>query len=49
MISFATDYLVGCTPEILKRLEETNMEVQTAYGYDSYAAQAAEKIKQAAD
>ncbi len=49
MISFATDYLVGCTPEILKRLEETNMEVQTAYGYDAYAAQAAEKIRAAAN
>ena len=47
MISFATDYLVGCTPEILKALEETNMQTQTAYGYDAIAASASKKIKEA--
>lgn len=47
MISFATDYIEGCHPEILKRLAETNMEQLPGYGADIYTARAKEKIKKA--
>lgn len=46
MISFASDYVAGAHPEIIKRLAETNMENLSGYGTDPYCAQAAEKIRQ---
>lgn len=46
MISFASDYVAGAHPEIIKRLLETNMENLSGYGTDPYCAQAAEKIRQ---
>lgn len=46
MISFASDYVAGAHPEIIKRLAETNMENLSGYGTDLYCAQAAEKIRQ---
>ena len=36
MISFASDYIAGAHPTILKRLAETNMESLTGYGTDIY-------------
>ncbi len=44
---FASDYMEGALPDILKRLEETNMEQTAGYGEDEYSAQAKEKIKKA--
>lgn len=45
MISFASDYIAGAHPAILKRLTETNMESLSGYGTDKYTLSAAEKIK----
>lgn len=47
MVSFASDYITGAHPEILKRLSEINQECLPGYGTDSYCAAAAEKIRQA--
>lgn len=47
MLSFASDYIAGAHPEILKRLTETNLENLSAYGSDRYCISAAEKIKKA--
>lgn len=49
MISFASDYIAGAHPEILKRLVETNMEALSGYGTDLYCKSAIEKIKKACD
>ncbi len=46
MISFASDYVTGAHPEIIKRLAETNMENLSGYGTDPYCAQAAQKIRE---
>lgn len=40
MISFASDYLSGCLPQVLARLEDTNREQTTGYGEDHYSAEA---------
>lgn len=45
MISFASDYVAGAHPEIIKRLTETNMEHLSGYGTDRYCEQAVEKIR----
>ena len=45
MISFASDYIMGAHPEILKRLTETNFEAAPGYGSDKYCESAKEKIK----
>ena len=47
MVSFASDYIAGAHPEVLKRLVETNLETLPGYGTDEYCASAAEKIKKA--
>ena len=47
MISFASDYITGAHPKILKRLAETNLEGLSGYGTDPYCEQAKEKIRQA--
>lgn len=47
MISFASDYIAGAHPQIIKRLAETNLEVLPGYGSDSYCDSAKEKIKKA--
>lgn len=47
MVSFECDYIAGAHPEILKRLEETNMEPLSGYGMDHYCESAKEKIKAA--
>ncbi len=45
MIRFECDYSEGTCPEILKKLEETNMEQTQGYGKDMYCDSAREKIK----
>ena len=47
MISFASDYLAGAHPEVLRRLVETNLEPLPGYGSDSYSERAREKIRAA--
>ena len=45
MIRFECDYAEGCCPEIIKKLEKTNMEQTQGYGEDIYCNSAREKIK----
>lgn len=47
MLCFTSDYIAGAHPQILKRLEETNLENLAGYGRDKYCDSAAEKIKEA--
>ena len=49
MIYLNCDYLEGCHPAVLKKLNETNLEQTIGYGEDHYCKQAAEMIKQAFD
>ena len=49
MVSFASDYIAGAHPEIIRRLTETNMESLSGYGSDKYCKSAIEKIKKACD
>ena len=44
---FDTDYIEGCHPAILKRLEETNLVKQQGYGLDEYCASARKRIMKA--
>ena len=46
-LNFASDYLEGAHPVILKRLMETNLEKTAGYGFDAYSASAREKIREA--
>lgn len=46
MINFASDYIAGAHPEVLKRLVETNLENLTGYGTDEYCKEASKKIKE---
>ncbi len=45
MIRFESDYLEGAVPEIMQRLNDTNLEQTSGYGTDPYCAAAREKIK----
>ena len=47
MLSFASDYIEGAHPSILKRLAETNFEIQPGYGDDVWCLAAKEKIRAA--
>ena len=47
MLSFENDYNRGAHPEILRRLVETNMDMEVGYGNDSFCVSAREKIRQA--
>ena len=47
MISFASDYIAGAHPQILKRLAETNLEPLPGYGEDAWCVRAKEKIRAA--
>ena len=47
MLSFESDYIEGCHPEILRRLSETNMEQLSGYGSDCYTESAKKKIAKA--
>ena len=46
-LNFASDYLEGAHPSILKRLMETNLEKTPGYGVDAYSDMAREKIRKA--
>ena len=46
-LSFASDYMRGAHPAILKRLSEINMEKKGGYGLDPVSEAAAEKIRTA--
>ncbi len=44
MLYFDCDYMEGCSPEILKKLSEINMDKNTGYGMDKYCKSAEGKI-----
>ena len=43
-LMFLSDYMEGCHPLVLKRLNETNLESSSGYGTDIYSLAAKEKI-----
>ena len=43
---FASDYMEGAHPAIMKKLMETNLEKTVGYGQDPYTEDAKEKIRQ---
>ncbi|MCQ2167112.1 MAG: beta-eliminating lyase-related protein [Bacteroidales bacterium] len=45
MILFYSDYLEGCHPSILNKLQETNLHQTPGYGEDDFCGQAKETIK----
>ncbi len=47
MLSFASDYMEGAHPLIMKRLMETNLEKTAGYGLDEYSESARDKIRRA--
>lgn len=47
MLDFSCDYNNGAHPAVLKRLEETNKEISSTYGFDAFSASAADKIRKA--
>lgn len=44
---FASDYMEGAHPAILKKLVETNLERTAGYGYDDFSESARNKIREA--
>ena len=48
MLSFASDYMETCAPEILKRLGELGKEKLAGYGFDRISESARNKIREAA-
>lgn len=44
---FASDYMEGAHPEIMRRLAETNLEKSAGYGTDAYSEAARSKIRAA--
>ncbi len=46
-MNFACDYMQGCIPSILERLQQTNMEATPGYGEDVYSLSAKKKIMEA--
>ena len=42
---FASDYMEGAHPAIMKKLMETNLEKTVGYGQDPYTEDAKEKIR----
>ena len=46
-LSFASDYMEGAHPLILRRLEETNLVKSAGYGLDEFSESAREKIRAA--
>lgn len=49
MIRFESDYLEGALPEIMQRLNETNLEQTAGYGTDEYCERAKKLIKKECD
>lgn len=48
-LNFASDYLEGAHPAILRRLLETNLEKTAGYGFDEYSEAARKKIRSACE
>ena len=46
-LSFASDYMEGAHPAILKRLAETNLLQSAGYGTDEFSEAAREKVRTA--
>lgn len=46
-LNFASDYLEGAHPAVMRRLMETNLEKTPGYGFDAYSEAAREKIRTA--
>lgn len=46
MILFVNDYQEGCLPEIIKKMQECNLEKNCGYGVDVHCERAKELIKQ---
>ncbi len=46
-LSFASDYLEGAHPSILKRLADTNWQKLPGHGFDEISLAAKDKIRQA--
>lgn len=49
MLHFDCDYMEGAHPEVMRRLQSTNLEQTSGYGCDPYTAHARELIRQACD
>lgn len=47
MIRFLSDYMEGAHPEVMRRLQESNLEQTPGYGADPYTAEAVERIREA--
>ena len=47
MLRFDSDYMEGCCPEILERLQNINFDKNSGYGADEYCRSAADKIRAA--
>lgn len=47
LLHFESDYMEGCAPEILTRLEEINFSKNSGYGSDDFCKSAVEKIRAA--
>lgn len=47
MLSFASDYIAGAHPDVIRRLTETNLENLSGYGTDPYCESARQKIRAA--
>ena len=47
MLHFACDYMEGAHPDILRRLEEVNLQPAAGYGADAFCEAAREKIRAA--
>lgn len=47
MIRFLSDYMEGAHPEVMRRLQQTNLEQTPGYGADPYTAEAVERIREA--
>ncbi len=46
-MNFNSDYMRGCHPEILERLQRTNLEATTGYGSDPYTTETKARIADA--
>lgn len=47
MICFDSDYMAGAYPEVMRALQETNLEHTVGYGSDDYCAKAREAVRKA--
>ena len=47
MLYFSSDYLEGCHPAILDKLQETNLDQTPGYGHDVWCDLARERIREA--